>query len=138
VRVSNEGNEQARQPAIGPRGDDILVVDDDPEIVDVVGAALEEHGWQVRTAASGREGLTKANERPPAVAIIDLLMPEMGGEQVCVALRADPKFAATRILVLSGAEDARVVAAECDADGAVVKPFTPELLVHEVRRLIGQ
>jgi CheY-like chemotaxis protein len=118
--------------------EDILVVDDDPETVSVVGAALEEQGWRVRTAASGEEGLAMAFDRPPHVAIVDLIMPEMGGAQVCAALRADPRFARTRILVLSGAEDTRVVAAGCDADSAVIKPFTPELLVHEVRRLVGQ
>jgi CheY-like chemotaxis protein len=131
--------EEDGAPASGTHlSDDILVVDDDAETVSVVGAALEEQGWQVRTATGGREALTKAHERPPDVAIIDLIMPEVSGEQVCAALRRDPKFARTRILVLSAAEDTRQVAAACDADSAVVKPFTPELLVHEVRRLVGR
>jgi CheY-like chemotaxis protein len=128
-----------RGPAEGERAaEDILVIDDDPDTVNVVGAALEEQGWRVRTAASGRDGLKKAQERAPDVAIVDLIMPEIGGEQVCEALRRDPRFAQTRILVLSGAEDTRMVAAACDADSAVVKPFTAELLVHEVRRLVGR
>jgi len=64
-------------------------------------------------------------------------MPEMGGEELCSALRRDLRYAATRVLVLSGAEDTRIVAASCDADGAVVKPFTTELLLREVGRLVA-
>ena len=120
------------------RREDILVVDDDPETVNLVAEALEEQGFEVRRATGGREALAKANERVPRVAVVDLIMPEVGGEEVCAALRHDPRFAKTRVLVLSGAEDTRLVAAGCDADSAVTKPFTTELLVHEVRRLIGQ
>jgi CheY-like chemotaxis protein len=117
---------------------DVLVVDDDPETVNLVAEALEEQGFEVRRATGGREALAKAHERAPRVAVVDLIMPEVGGEEVCAALRRDPRFAKTRVLVLSGAEDTRLVAAGCDADSAVTKPFTTELLVHEVRRLIGQ
>jgi CheY-like chemotaxis protein len=137
-RAEPPGSDRRGSATAAHEGEDILVIDDDPETVNVVGSALEEQGWHVRTAASGREGLRKAQEHPPDVAIIDLIMPEIGGEQVCEELRRDPRFSGTRILVLSGAEDTRVVAAGCDADSAVVKPFTPELLVHEVRRLVGR
>jgi two-component system phosphate regulon response regulator PhoB len=117
---------------------DVLVVDDDPETVAIVGDVLEEQGFLVRRATSGREALARAEERAPDVAILDLIMPEVSGEDVCAAMRRDPRYAHTRVLVLSGAEDTRAVAASCDADSAVTKPFTMELLVHEVRRLIGQ
>jgi CheY-like chemotaxis protein len=133
-RQSSVG-ETRRQP---PFARDILVVDDDPETVDLVADALEEQGWTVRRAMSGREGLAKAWEHPPDVAVVDLIMPEVDGEQVCAALRRDPRFSHTRVLVLSGAEDTRLVAAACDADSAVTKPFTLDLLVREVRRLTGQ
>jgi CheY-like chemotaxis protein len=120
------------------QGRDILVVDDDPETLSLVAEALEAQGFEVRRALGGREALAKAAERAPQVAVVDLIMPEVGGEEVCAALRRDPRFAKTRVLILSGAEDTRLVAAGCDADSAVTKPFTTELLVHEVRRLIGQ
>ncbi|HKQ70022.1 MAG TPA: response regulator [Polyangiaceae bacterium] len=131
-----------RQNTPGPKRaldeDDILVVDDDPETVELVASALVDEGFSVRRAAGGREALARMAERVPRVAIIDLIMPEIGGEQVCAELRRNPHFSSTRVLVLSGAEDTRLVAAACDADSAVTKPFTTELLVHEVRRLIGQ
>jgi CheY-like chemotaxis protein len=117
---------------------DVLVVDDDPETVNLVAEVLEEEGFIVRRATGGREALERAAELAPDVAIVDLIMPEVGGEEVCAALRRNPRYAATRVLVLSGAEDTRMVAAACDADSAVTKPFTTELLVREVRRLIGQ
>ena len=116
---------------------EVLVIDDDPETVNAVAGTLNDGGFRVRTAAGGREGLLKAAERIPAVVIVDLMMPEIGGAEVCAALRGDPKFSRTRILVVSGADETRALAAEYDADGAIVKPFTPELLVHEVRRLAG-
>jgi CheY-like chemotaxis protein len=116
----------------------VLVVDDDPETVSLVAEVLEEEGFAVSRANGGREALALAALLVPDVAIVDLIMPEMGGEEVCAALRADKKYADTRVLVLSGAEDTRMVAAACDADSAVTKPFTTELLVREVRRLTGQ
>jgi CheY-like chemotaxis protein len=116
----------------------VLVVDDDADTVNLVAEVLEEEGFSVQRAGGGREALRRAAELVPDVAIIDLIMPEMGGEEVCAALRHDPRYASTRVLVLSGAEDTRMVAAACDADSAVTKPFTTELLVREVRRLIGQ
>jgi CheY-like chemotaxis protein len=116
----------------------ILVVDDDPDTVSLVAEVLEEEGFAVQRAFGGREALARAAELVPDVAIVDLIMPEMGGEEVCDALRSDARYASTRVLVLSAAEDTRMVAAACDADSAVTKPFTTELLVREVRRLTGQ
>jgi len=117
-------------------GHDILVVDDDPDTLELVGRSLEEQGWTVRRAPSGREAIARAMEQPPDVAVVDLIMPEVGGEQVCATLRRDSRFSHTRVLVLSGAEDTRLVAASCDADSAVTKPFTVDVLVREVRRLL--
>jgi DNA-binding response OmpR family regulator len=115
---------------------DILVVDDDPDTLDAVAASLELEGWTVRRAHSGAEALRMAAEQLPDLAVIDLIMPEMSGEEVCAAMRRDPELSRTRLLVLSAAEDARIVAANCDADGAVLKPFTIALLLHEARRLL--
>ena len=140
---STSSYERARALNGGPRENvtskqEVLVVDDDPETVSLVAEVLEDQGFHVRRANGGREALERAAELVPDVAIVDLIMPEVGGEQVCAALRRDPRYSSTHILVLSGAEDTRLVAAACDADSAVTKPFTTELLVREVRRLTGQ
>lgn len=125
---------EGERPARPPR---ILVVDDDRETLDTVADALESEGWEVQRALSGREALDLASRIVPDVAVIDLIMPEMSGQEVCLALRRDPKLRGTRLLVLSGAEDTRLAAAESDADGAIIKPFTVALLLSEVRRLLG-
>ena len=134
-RRSHEAEPEQRETAVKRN---ILVVDDDPDTVSLVAEVLEEEGFAVRRAFGGREALACAAELVPDVAIVDLIMPEMGGEEVCAALRANARYAATRVLVLSAAEDTRMVAAACDADSAVTKPFTTELLVSEVHRLTGQ
>jgi CheY-like chemotaxis protein len=126
-----------RDPTSSIEKRSILVVDDDPETVSLVAELLEDEGFEVERATGGREALALAAEHVPDVAIVDLIMPEVGGEEVCASLRRDPRYASTRVLVLSGAEDTRMVAAACDADSAVTKPFTTELLVREVHRLMG-
>ena len=123
-------------PSAGSTKRDVLVVDDEPETLALVAEALENEGYRVRRATGGREALARAAESPPDIVVVDLIMPEVGGEDVCAALRGDPRYSETRVLVLSAAEDTRMVAAACDADGAVNKPFTTELLVREVRRLM--
>lgn len=122
------------RPTRPPR---VLVVDDDPETLETVADALEIEGWEVQRAASGREALEMAQAAVPDVAVIDLIMPEISGQEVCMAMRRDARLRSTRLLVLSGAEDTRLAAAESDADGAIIKPFTVALLLREVRRLLG-
>lgn len=126
--------QEGERPARSPR---ILVVDDERETLDTVAEALETEGWEVLRALSGREALDVAARKAPDVAVIDLIMPEMSGQEVCLALRGNPKLRGTKLLVLSGAEDTRLAAAESDADGAIIKPFTVALLLSEVRRLLG-
>lgn len=121
-------------PSRPPR---ILVVDDDEDTRATVGEALQAEGFEVELASTGREALDKAPAFAPDVAIVDLIMPEMSGQEVCLAMRRHPKLRGTRILVLSAAEDTRLAAAESDADGALIKPFALTLLTSEVRRLLG-
>ena len=134
-----------RGPCDAPRGarparrrSSVLVVDDDVETLDAVADALAGLGHEVTRASSGRDALARALAAPPDVAIVDLMMPEVSGADVCAAFRREPRLAGARLLVLSGAEDTRLVAAECDADGAITKPFPLPLLVHEVERLLGR
>lgn len=150
ARVELGSEEQAppwRRPGPEPKAPDVgerpgqpprvLVVDDDGDTRATVAEALAAEGFVVETASSGREALEKAPRFAPDVAIVDLIMPEMSGQEVCMAMRRDSKLRSTRLLVLSGAEDTRIAAAESDADGAIIKPFTLSLLTAEVRRLLG-
>lgn len=123
------------RPASVPRR--VLLVDDDPDALELAAETLIFEGWEVSRAASGREALALAADAAPDVMVIDLQMPRMDGRELCEIVRRDPALARTRILVVSGADDARWIAAECHADGAVTKPFAPDLLRTEVRRLLG-
>lgn len=130
--------EQAAGPRVAPaRRPRVLVVDDDLDTLDTVAESLAIEGWDVMRASSGMEALRIARSESPDVAVVDLIMPEMSGQEVCAAIRREPTLAATRVLVVSAAEDTRMVAAECDADGAITKPFTLALLLREIRRLLG-
>ena len=115
----------------------MLVVDDDPDALDAVVQLLAAHGWSVAAASSGRAAIDTAREWLPDVVVVDLIMPEVTGADVCAAVRAAPQLHGTRLLVLSGAEDARLVAAECNADGALGKPVSSATLIREVERLLG-
>lgn len=122
------------KPSRRPR---VLVVDDDQDTLDTMAESLAVEGCDVSRASSGMEALRIARAEPPDVAVVDLIMPEMSGQEVCAAIRREPNLGSTRLLVVSAAEDTRMVAAESDADGAITKPFTLALLLREVRRLLG-
>jgi DNA-binding response OmpR family regulator len=123
------------QQTTAPR---VLVADDEPDIRDLVCLAVRRAGGiVVRAVADGTAALAAAREDRPDLAVLDVSMPEASGLEVCVALRADPGTASTRVLLLSaGASDedvARGLAA--GADAYLVKPFAVADLVQQVRRL---
>ena len=96
---------------------------------------LEADGWRVWDADGGEQGIDLAREHRPSVVLCDLLMPRGNGFQVCRALRSDPRFHATRIIVTSGRayESDRNAALEAGADEYLVKPFDLAALVARLR-----
>jgi phosphoribosyl 1,2-cyclic phosphodiesterase/ActR/RegA family two-component response regulator len=102
-----------------------LIIDDDPDFRALVGDVLRAQGWQIWDADNGEIGLELARERRPRIVICDLLMPRSNGFQVCRALRDDPHFVSTRIVVTTArAYDAdRKAAFEAGADEYLTKPF---------------
>ncbi len=114
----------------------ILVIDDDPNITTVLKRGLSYEGYQVDTAPSGKEGLDQARSRPPALVILDVMMPGMDGLEVCRRLRsADPALPIVMLTARDGASD-EVRGLETGADDYVVKPFTFEVLLARVRALL--
>ena len=116
----------------------ILVVDDDPGIRDVVCFALQKAGFATQVAADGAQALAKFNADKPALVVLDILMPELDGVEVCRRLRADPKGRATPIVFLSSKDDEvdRIVGLEVGGDDYVAKPFSPRELVARVRAIL--
>lgn len=126
----------------------ILVVDDDPDIVQAIKLVLESRQYQVVTAANGDEGLDKIREEKPDLIILDLLMPKKDGFAVIRELKESPKFAKhsnTPILILTAVrEDASrrryelETGVKMDVDDYVEKPIAPEALLHRVEKLLAK
>ena len=116
----------------------ILVVDDEPDAIELIKFNLKAAGYEVVTAADGEEALKKARSLLPDLIILDLMLPEVDGLEVCKILRRDQRVSATPILMLTAkaAEIDRVLGLELGADDYVTKPFSPRELVLRVKRLL--
>jgi CheY-like chemotaxis protein len=115
----------------------ILVVDDTPANIKLLDAVLTSHGYTVLAAASGAEALALAAEQPPDLVLLDILMPEMDGFEVCRRLRADPATAHLPVIMITASEMAqKVKGLEAGADDFVAKPFDQAELVARVRSLL--
>ena len=124
--------------ALAPMAQEILVVDDEPDIRSLVVLHLERDGFRCRTATTGPEALREAAARPPALVVLDLMLPGLDGLEVCRRLRADAATAGVPIIMLTAKADEvdRVVGLEVGADDYVVKPFSPKELVARVRAVL--
>ncbi|MGC1378537.1 MAG: response regulator [Anaerolineales bacterium] len=116
----------------------ILVVDDDPDVVVLVGDVLKHMGYQVSTARNGVEGLEKAKKEIPDLIILDVMMPEMDGYEVCSRLRADPKTRILPILMLTakGYLRDKVKGLDTGADDYLPKPYEKDELESRVKVLL--
>jgi two-component system OmpR family response regulator len=113
----------------------VLVVDDDPNLREIVRFALEKEGFPAITAADGREALRLFEARQPDLLILDILMPEMDGTAVCREIR---KTSTVPIVFLSSKDDEldRVLGLELGGDDYVTKPFSPRELVARVKAIL--
>ncbi|MCU0668687.1 MAG: response regulator [Myxococcota bacterium] len=116
----------------------ILAVDDEPDLLELVRLSLSEAGFAVETAASGREALEKLQRTAPDLVVLDLMLPDMSGTEVCRWLRGRPELADLLVLMLTAKSEEvdRVVGFELGADDYVTKPFSPRELVLRVRALL--
>lgn len=116
----------------------ILVVDDEPDALELIEFNLESAGFEVVTAMEGDEALKKARAVLPALIILDVMLPELDGMEVCKLLRRDPATAQIPIIMLTAkaAEIDRVLGLELGADDYVTKPFSPRELVLRVKGLL--
>ncbi|MBA2450349.1 MAG: response regulator [Chloroflexi bacterium] len=128
------------QGGLGPtrNGTRVLVVDDDPMSLEVLAVALLEYGFSVRTAASATEALAEARRLPPALVLVDVLMPGIDGFQLCAALKDDPQLSAVPVVLLSaddGGPRDRERGASVGAADYLTKPIDLPGLVRVVRQL---
>ena len=125
------------QPKVKPR---ILVVDDEPEAVELVEFNLKQAGYAVTTAADGAEALKKARSQTPDLVVLDVMLPEMDGFEICKTLRLDPATARVPIIMLTAkaAEIDRVLGLELGADDYLTKPFSPRELLLRIKKILSR
>ncbi len=118
----------------------ILVVDDEPDAVELVSFNLKAAGFDVVTAADGAEALKRAKEYQPDLLVLDVMLPEVDGLEVCKIIRRDPSVAHIPIIMLTAkaAEIDRVLGLELGADDYVTKPFSPRELVLRIRKILDR
>ena len=116
----------------------ILIVEDDPDIIELLQYTLEREGYPVLVAQDGEKGLAEARRRKPGLILLDLMLPGLDGLGVCKALRADGATQSIPIVMLTakGEESDVVVGLEFGADDYVRKPFSPRELVARIRTVL--
>lgn len=116
----------------------VLVIDDEKDLVELLRYNLEKEGYDVIGANEGAAGLDIARRHRPDLVILDVMMPQPDGLEVCRRLRGDPKTASIPVIMLTAksSEADRVVGLELGADDYVTKPFSPRELVARVRAVL--
>jgi two-component system alkaline phosphatase synthesis response regulator PhoP len=116
----------------------ILLVDDEPDILEIVGFNLSQEGYRIVTAANGKEAITKAKAELPNLIIMDVMMPEMDGIEACEAIRKIPELENVIITFLTARNEdyTQVAGFDAGADDYISKPIKPKLLVSKVNALL--
>ncbi len=116
----------------------ILVVDDDPDIIEFIRYNISNAGYQVCIANDGMEALEVAEEEQPDLILLDIMMPKMDGVEVCRRLRADQKFDNTIIAFLTARSEeySQIAALDYGGDDYITKPILPKLLMSRIKALL--
>lgn len=116
----------------------ILLVDDEPDILEIVGYNLSSEGYQVLTAENGVKAVKKAKKEKPQLIIMDVMMPEMDGIEACEQIRNIPELNETIITFLTarGEDYSQVAGFDAGADDYITKPIKPKVLVSKVKALL--
>ncbi|PPK88112.1 two-component system alkaline phosphatase synthesis response regulator PhoP [Neolewinella xylanilytica] len=116
----------------------ILLVDDEPDILEILEFNLLKEGFEVATAGNGEEGLAVARKFQPDLIVLDIMMPIMDGVEVCRQLRADSKFDNTIITFLTAREEdySQIAALDTGGDDYITKPIRPRVLISRVKALL--
>jgi DNA-binding response OmpR family regulator len=114
----------------------LLVVEDDPELNELVGAYAQICGFEYRAALNGNTALAEAARRPPTLVILDLMLPDLDGFEVCRRLKGDARLRSIPVIILSalGGQEERDRGIDCGAAEYVTKPFDPDRLMQTISR----
>jgi len=113
----------------------VLVVEDEPDVAELIRYNLVKEGWEVLTASSGAEALKRVREAHPDVVLLDIMVPHLNGWEVCRRLKEDPETRAIPVIMVTGRveEGDKVLGFELGADDYVTKPFSPRELGARIR-----
>lgn len=116
----------------------VLVVDDEPDLRELVRVNLAQAGFEVELAEAGREALERLRPTPPDLMVLDLMLPDLSGTDVCRQVRQDPELQHLPIIMLTAKADEvdRVVGLELGADDYITKPFSPRELTLRVQAVL--
>lgn len=116
----------------------ILIVEDEQAVAENLQALLAAKGYQVATAEDGAEGIAKARKDPPDVMLLDIMLPKMGGFDVCKILKADPALKKTKIIMITGLGRMGDVetAFQNGADDYIIKPFDTQRLFKKLDKAL--
>jgi len=116
----------------------ILLVDDEPDILEFLGYNLRNEGYEVYTTNNGKDGLAKAREVLPHLIVLDVMMPEMDGIETCKEIRQVPSLKNSIIIFLTarGEDYSQIAGFDAGADDFVTKPFKPRVLVSRIKALL--
>jgi len=116
----------------------ILVVDDEPDILELTRMSLAQEGYEVETAATGDEALEQLRRRRPDLVVLDLMLPDRPGTEICRTMRSIPELADVPVIMLTARADEvdRIVGFELGADDYVTKPFSPRELSLRVKAIL--
>ena len=123
--------------AVGHDGTpEVLVVEDDPEINELVGAYARIAGFEYRAALDGASAIDQAMQHPPAVVVLDLMLPDMDGFEVCRRLKRVFAGGRVPVIILTALDndDSRKEGRDCGADEYLTKPFDPDQLIDTISR----
>ncbi len=116
----------------------ILVVDDEPDILEILTYNLKREGYTVLTARNGKEGLELAAKELPQLIILDIMMPEMDGVELCRILRSEKRFDGSVIAFLTARDEdySQIAALDVGGDDYITKPIKPRVLLSRVKALL--
>jgi len=116
----------------------ILLVDDEPDILEIVGYNLSNEGYQIITAENGLQAIKKAKKEKPQLIVLDVMMPEMDGIETCEQIRKNPDLRDTIITFLTarGEDYSQMAGFDAGADDYITKPIKPKVLVSKVKALL--
>ncbi len=117
----------------------VLLVDDEPVIIKVIGKGLQAAGYEVLTTMDGEDAMTKVHLGHPDVSILDLMLPKKSGFEVCAALKTDPRFQRISVSIFTGKgqEMDETLCRELGANAHITKPHASKALIEQIEALLA-